>query len=83
MQGLRTFGEGLATMRQVAFATVDMNWHTKGTSVEDVSQFEKSVTDSLDVFPSVDNTNFSLAPLGIFSKVDTPLVIIATSGQKF
>ena len=59
MQGLRTFHEGLATMRQVGFATVDMNWHTKGAGVEDLGAFEKSVMDEMDVFPKVDGTNFS------------------------
>ena len=60
IQGLRTFGEGLATLRQLSFATVDMKWHSKeGVTVENFPDFEKTVIGELDIFPPVEGTNSS------------------------
>lgn len=48
----QTFLEGMATMRQLSFAYLDMSWHTtKADSIEDVLSFEKAIMEKFDLYP--------------------------------
>ena len=56
------FNEGLATIRQLGFALLDMAWHTTDPKmIEDVAGFEKETLGKTNLFPEVDGTNMSCA----------------------
>jgi len=62
----RTFQEGLATLRQLSFGLIDMNWHMKGQDVENIEEFEREVMKDMDLFPKVAGINFSCSFSHIF-----------------
>ena len=67
VQELRSFGEGIATMRQVGLAQIDMAWHsTEPSDIQNVNDFEKKVMKDLSVFPKVEGTNTSCSFSHIF-----------------
>ena len=60
--------EGRATLRQVTFATLDMQWHSKDPSgVKDLEAFESAVSSKLDFLPAVKGTSISTAFSHIFA----------------
>jgi peptidyl-dipeptidase Dcp len=62
------FLEGLATLRQLSFASLDMAYHmTDPSLISDVSEFESKITDKTSLFPKIKGTNFSTAFSHIFS----------------
>lgn len=63
-----SFMEGRATLRQVTFATLDMQWHSKDPSgVKDLEAFESAVSNKLDFLPAVKGTAMSTAFSHIFA----------------
>jgi Zn-dependent oligopeptidase len=64
-----TFHEGMATMRQVSFAMLDMAWHfdTDPNTIDDVVKFERRVMDKTRVFPRTLDSMSSTAFGHIFS----------------
>ena len=62
------FLEGLATLRQLSFASLDMAYHmTDPSLISDVSEFESKITDKTSLFPKIKGTNLSTAFSHIFS----------------
>ena len=62
-----TFMEGMATLRQLSFALLDMSWHSVDPSgIKDVKAHEKSVFSNLSFFPDTDETCMSTAFSHIF-----------------
>ncbi len=62
------FLEGLATLRQLSFATLDMAYHmTDPSLITDVTEFESKITDKTSLFPKIKGTNLSTAFSHIFS----------------
>ncbi len=62
------FLEGMATMRQITFATLDMAWHSADPAgVSDVVAFEDKAVAPLALLPNVDGTNISCAFSHIFA----------------
>ena len=62
------FLEGLATLRQLSFATLDMAYHmTDPSLITDVTDFESKITDKTSLFPKIKGTNLSTAFSHIFS----------------
>ncbi len=62
------FLEGLATIRQMSFATLDMSWHTVNPdNVTDVLEFEDKAMENLSLFPAEEGTNMSCSFGHIFS----------------
>ena len=56
------FNEGLATIRQLSFALLDMAWHTtEPETIKDVADFERETLDATNLFPKVDGINMSCA----------------------
>jgi len=63
-----SFLSGLSSLRQLSFATLDMEWHTTSfSSIDSVNDFEKIHTQRFDLLPSVDKTNFSCSFSHIFA----------------
>ncbi len=63
-----SFLEGLATMRQLTFATLDMFWHSQNpNSFSDVLQTEKEATKELSFLPDVPGTSVSCSFSHIFA----------------
>lgn len=61
------FHSGLATIRQIGLATLDMAWHSQDTKdVTSVKDFELSVTAKTDLMPSVPETCTSCSFTHIF-----------------
>ncbi|MDN5216427.1 M3 family metallopeptidase [Fulvivirgaceae bacterium BMA12] len=61
------FNEGLATVRQLGFALLDMVWHTTDPEkIEDVADFEKETLQQTNLFPEVSGINMSCAFAHIF-----------------
>lgn len=61
------FHSGLATIRQIGLATLDMAWHSQDTKdVASVKDFELSVTAKTDLMPSVPETCTSCSFTHIF-----------------
>jgi Zn-dependent oligopeptidase len=62
------FLEGLGTLRQLAFAFLDMAYHTVDPeSVKDIADFEAKVTDKTSLFPKIPGTLISTAFSHIFA----------------
>lgn len=59
-----TYHEAYATVRQLSFAALDMNWHNipfeKAGTLADVRAVENEAFASTDLFPPVPNTNMSV-----------------------
>lgn len=56
------FNEGLAILRQIGLAKLDMGWHSADPSViTDVEAFENETSDETSLFPKVSGTNTSCA----------------------
>ena len=54
------FNEGLATIRQLGFALLDMNWHTTDPEIiKDVADFERKTMEETNLFPEVAGINMS------------------------
>ncbi len=63
-----SFLEGRATLRQISFALVDMEWHKADPkNVSDIEAFETKVTSKTDFLPAVKGTAISSAFSHIFS----------------
>ncbi len=58
------YHQAYATVRQISFSMLDMNWHNitlaEAAAIEDVAVVEKSAFESMDLFPSVPGTNMSV-----------------------
>ena len=63
---IRRFQEGLATIRQVIFATLDMKWHTTNDFPNSVGSFEDEVKKPFDLLPEIEGSNFSCSFSHIF-----------------
>ncbi|MES2567916.1 MAG: M3 family metallopeptidase [Bacteroidota bacterium] len=61
------FQSGLATVRQIGLATLDMAWHSQDPKdVASVKEFEQSITAKTDLMPSVPETSTSCSFSHIF-----------------
>jgi len=63
---IRKFQEGMGTIRQVVFATLDMKWHTAAELPASVGAFEDEVKKPFDLLPEVEGSNFSCSFSHIF-----------------
>ena len=58
------YHEAYATVRQISFGLLDMNWHNisfdEAGTIEDVKAVEKAAFGPTDLFPEVPNTNMSV-----------------------
>lgn len=62
------FMEGLATLRQLSFAFLDMAYHTADPStVTDIPHFEAKIADKTNLFPKIEGTSISTAFSHIFA----------------
>ena len=62
-----TFQEGMATLRQLSFALLDMSWHgTDPTNITDVKEQEKEAFRDTDLFPDMPETCMSTSFAHIF-----------------
>lgn len=62
------FQEGMGTMRQLAFANLDMSYHmTDPKNITDVPAFEALAMDKLSLLPKLDDTNSSTSFSHIFA----------------
>jgi len=62
-----TFQEGMATLRQISFAKLDMAWHGNDpTSIANVKSFEKEAFEGTNLFPDTPQTCMSTAFAHIF-----------------
>ncbi|ALM07912.1 peptidase M3 [Sediminicola sp. YIK13] len=62
-----TFQEGMATLRQLSFALLDMSWHgTDPTNITDVKEQEKEAFKDTDLFPDMPETCMSTSFAHIF-----------------
>lgn len=62
-----TFQEGMATLRQLSFALLDMSWHgTDPTKISDVKEQEKEAFRDTDLFPDMPETCMSTSFAHIF-----------------
>ncbi|MFT4831095.1 MAG: oligopeptidase A [Psychroserpens sp.] len=62
-----TFQEGMATLRQLSFALLDMSWHgTDPTNITDVKTQEKEAFKDTDLFPDLPETCMSTSFAHIF-----------------
>jgi peptidyl-dipeptidase Dcp len=48
-----SFLEGMATLRQISFGLLDMNYHGKSQAIEDVKAFEKQAMAGTSLYPDV------------------------------
>ncbi|MEQ9405730.1 MAG: M3 family metallopeptidase [Cyclobacteriaceae bacterium] len=66
-----TYHEAYATVRQLSFGLLDMEWHSmshqEAMKIDNVSAFEKKVLEVTELFPPVDNTNMSVQFSHIFA----------------
>lgn len=66
-----TYHEAYATVRQLSFSLLDMEWHSMSTeeakSVGSVSDFERNSFENTELFPPVPNTNMSVQFSHIFA----------------
>ena len=68
IKSVGVFHEAIATMRQISFADIDMFWHTTDPSqIEDLNKEEKKVFAKTDLFPPIEDSNFSCAFSHIFA----------------
>ena len=63
---IRKFQEGMGTIRQVIFATLDMKWHTSSEVPNSLGEFEDNVKKEYVLLPHVDGSNFSCSFSHIF-----------------
>ncbi|MFT6930093.1 MAG: peptidyl-dipeptidase Dcp, partial [Sediminicola sp.] len=62
-----TFQEGMATLRQLSFAILDMSWHgTDPSNITDVKTQEKEAFKDTDLYPDVPETCMSTSFAHIF-----------------
>ncbi|MFN9067319.1 MAG: M3 family metallopeptidase, partial [Bdellovibrionales bacterium] len=62
------FQAGWMMMRQLQFATLDMNWHsTDPQQIQDVDQFESQATENVRLIPKLPGTNSSCSFSHIFA----------------
>jgi oligopeptidase A len=61
-----SFQEGMATMRQISFGLLDMAYHGKAQTIEDVKAFEKEAFAGTNLFPDVAENAMSPAFSHIF-----------------
>lgn len=62
------FLEGIATMRQLTFGILDMQWHsTEPQSIKDVVDFESKATEGTNLLPKVEGTCLSCSFSHIFA----------------
>ncbi len=66
MSEVRKFQEGMATIRQVIFATLDMKWHTAKDIPESIDEFESEIKKEYSLVPEVSGSNFSCSFSHIF-----------------
>lgn len=66
-----TYHEAYATVRQLSFSLLDMEWHSmsaeEARKVESVSDFEKASFAKTELFPAVEGTNMSVQFSHIFA----------------
>jgi Zn-dependent oligopeptidase len=63
-----TFQEGMATLRQLSLASLDLAWHTTPENlIKDVVSFEKEQTKRTQLFPFLEGTSVSTSFSHIFS----------------
>jgi Zn-dependent oligopeptidase len=48
-----SFLEGMATLRQLSFGILDMSYHAKSQTIDDVKQFEKQAFEGTSLYPDV------------------------------
>ena len=48
-----SFLEGMATLRQLSFGILDMNYHAKSQTIDDVKAFEKQAMEGTSLYPDV------------------------------
>ncbi|MFD2589111.1 M3 family metallopeptidase [Croceitalea marina] len=61
------FQEGMATLRQISFGKLDMEWHAKNTSkIKDVKVFENKAFEGTQLYPDTPETCMSTAFAHIF-----------------
>jgi peptidyl-dipeptidase Dcp len=63
---IRKFQEGMATIRQVSLATLDMKWHMSDAVPESVENFENQVKQEYQLLPKVEESNLSCSFSHIF-----------------
>ncbi|MCL9805214.1 M3 family metallopeptidase [Flavobacterium amniphilum] len=61
-----SFLEGMATMRQLSFGLLDMEYHGKPVNVSDVKSFEKDAMAATALYPDVDENCMSVSFSHIF-----------------
>ena len=62
-----TYMEATKMVRQISFGLVDMAWHTTNPiEISSVGDFEKQATASTQIYPVIDETNFSTSFSHIF-----------------
>jgi len=61
-----SFLEGMATLRQLSFGILDMAYHAKVQSIEDVKAFEKQAMESTNLYPDVEENCMSTSFSHIF-----------------
>jgi Zn-dependent oligopeptidase len=63
-----TFMEGLATLRQLSFAFLDMAYHSADPEqIQDITAFESKIIDKTNLFPKLPGTSISTAFSHIFA----------------
>ena len=61
-----SFLEGMATMRQISFGLLDMEFHGKPVTVENVKTFEKKAMENTALYPDVEENCMSVSFSHIF-----------------
>jgi peptidyl-dipeptidase Dcp len=61
-----SFQEGMATMRQISFGLLDMTYHGKVQTIEDVKAFEESAFENTKLYPDVGENCMSTSFSHIF-----------------
>ena len=61
-----SFLEGMATLRQLSFGILDMNYHGKSQTIDDVKAFEKQAMEIASLYPDVEENCMSTSFSHIF-----------------
>jgi Zn-dependent oligopeptidase len=61
-----SFLEGMATLRQLSFGILDMTYHGKSQTIEDVKAFEKQAMEGTSLYPDVEENCMSTSFSHIF-----------------
>ncbi len=61
-----SFLEGMATLRQLSFGILDMNYHSKVQAIQDVKTFEKQAMEGTNLYPDVEENCMSASFSHIF-----------------